>query len=176
MFVRNVIHLSTYLLTYLLPYVAEPFLRSGQLCSHSRTSQHFMQPECSLPCSQESSFSLFLFYGKEFLVPRPAPKQEDHPLSSVRDCLFDIFAATLHIWRPSPPSATCGRAMAFLTKDPPNMDICQQDSIISHTLIPWRWRWHILPKCRFNISEDSHYYNNYLENLKFEAWTWVLKK
>jgi hypothetical protein len=27
---------------YLLTYGAEPFLRSRQLCSHSRTSQHFM--------------------------------------------------------------------------------------------------------------------------------------
>ena len=25
------------------------------------------------------------------------PKLEDHPLSAVRDCLFNIFAATLHI-------------------------------------------------------------------------------
>jgi hypothetical protein len=34
---------------------AEPFLRSCQFCSHSRTSQHFMEPEGSLPCSQEPS-------------------------------------------------------------------------------------------------------------------------
>jgi hypothetical protein len=45
----------TYLLTYLLTYGAEPFLRSHQLCSHSRTSQHFMEPEVSSPCSQEPS-------------------------------------------------------------------------------------------------------------------------
>jgi hypothetical protein len=32
---------------------AEPFLRSHQLCSYSRTSQHFMEPKGSLPCSQE---------------------------------------------------------------------------------------------------------------------------
>ena len=37
------------------------------------------------------------FYGEELLAPRPIPKLEDHPLSAVRDCLFDIFAATLHI-------------------------------------------------------------------------------
>jgi hypothetical protein len=30
-------------------------LRSCQLCSHSSTSQHFMEPEGSLPCSQEPS-------------------------------------------------------------------------------------------------------------------------
>jgi hypothetical protein len=35
------------------------------------------------------------FYGEELLAPRPTPKLEDHPLSAVRDCLFNIFAATL---------------------------------------------------------------------------------
>jgi hypothetical protein len=38
-----------------LPHRAEPFLRSQQLCSYSRISQHFMEPEDSLPCSQEPS-------------------------------------------------------------------------------------------------------------------------
>jgi hypothetical protein len=38
-----------------LTYGAEPFLRSCQLCSHSRTSQHFKEPEGSSPCSQEPS-------------------------------------------------------------------------------------------------------------------------
>jgi hypothetical protein len=47
-----------------------------------------------------------IFYGEEMLAPRPTPKLEDHPLRAVRDCLFYIFAAILHIWRPSPPSAT----------------------------------------------------------------------
>jgi hypothetical protein len=43
------------LLTYLLTHGAEPFLRSCQLWSYSRTSQHFMEPEVSLPCSQKPS-------------------------------------------------------------------------------------------------------------------------
>jgi len=30
------------------------------------------------------------------LAHRPTPKLEDHPLSVVRDCLFNISAATLH--------------------------------------------------------------------------------
>ena len=37
------------------------------------------------------------FYGDELLASRPTPKLEDHPFSAVRDCLFDLFAATLHI-------------------------------------------------------------------------------
>jgi hypothetical protein len=34
--------------------------------------------------------------GEELLAPHPTPKLEDHPLSVVRDCLFNIFAAILH--------------------------------------------------------------------------------
>jgi hypothetical protein len=51
-----------------------------------------------------------IFYDED-LVPSPTPKLVDHPLSVVRDCLFNIFAATLHIWRLSPPSATWGHTM-----------------------------------------------------------------
>jgi len=36
------------------------------------------------------------FYGEELSTRRPIPKLEDHPLSAVRDCLFNIFAATIH--------------------------------------------------------------------------------
>ena len=37
------------------------------------------------------------FHGEALLAPRPTPKLEDHPSSAVRDCLFNLFAATLHI-------------------------------------------------------------------------------
>jgi hypothetical protein len=37
-------------LPYKLTYRAEPFSRSRHLCSYSRTSQHFMEPEGSLLC------------------------------------------------------------------------------------------------------------------------------
>jgi len=37
------------------------------------------------------------FYGKELLAPRPTSNLEDHPLSAVRDYLFNIFATTPHI-------------------------------------------------------------------------------
>jgi hypothetical protein len=37
------------------------------------------------------------FYREEFSTPRPTPKLEDHTLSAVLDCLFNIFAATLHM-------------------------------------------------------------------------------
>jgi hypothetical protein len=51
------------------------------------------------------SFNTIQFYREVLLVPGPTPKLVDHPLSAVHDCLFDIFAETLHIRRPSPPSA-----------------------------------------------------------------------
>jgi hypothetical protein len=41
--------------TLSLTHGAEPFMRSRQLCSHSRNSQHFMEPEGSLACSEEPS-------------------------------------------------------------------------------------------------------------------------
>ena len=37
------------------------------------------------------------FYDEELLAPRPAPKLDAHPLSAVRDCLFNVFAAILQI-------------------------------------------------------------------------------
>ena len=38
-----------------------------------------------------------MFYRGGLLAPRPTPKLEDHPLSAVRACLFNLFVATLHI-------------------------------------------------------------------------------
>ena len=42
------------------------------------------------------------FYGEELLTHRSTPKLEDHRLSAVRDCLLNIFTATLHIGGRSP--------------------------------------------------------------------------
>jgi len=36
-------------------------------------------------------------YGEELSTTRRTPKLEDHPLSVVRDCLFNISAANIHI-------------------------------------------------------------------------------
>jgi len=37
------------------------------------------------------------FYVEQLLAPLTTPKPEDHPSSAVRDRLFNIFAAALHI-------------------------------------------------------------------------------
>jgi hypothetical protein len=56
-----------------LTHGAEPFLRSRQLCIYSRTSQHFMEPENSLPCTQEPSTGPY---------PQPDRSNPYHPILS----------------------------------------------------------------------------------------------
>ena len=53
------------------------------------------------PWPYEMRRNVIIFYGGE-LTPRPTAKLEHHSLSAVRDCLFHIPAATLHIRRPFP--------------------------------------------------------------------------
>ena len=38
-----------------------------------------------------------MFYREGLLAPHPTDKLEDYPLSAVQDCLFNLFAATIHI-------------------------------------------------------------------------------
>jgi hypothetical protein len=54
-----------------LTHGAESFLRSCQLCSYSRTSQRFMEPEGSLPPSQEPSIGPY---------PKPDRSNPYHPI------------------------------------------------------------------------------------------------
>ena len=50
-------------------------------------------------------------YGNKLLASRPTPKLVDHFLSVVRDCLFNIFAANLHV---AGCSSTRNRGRALL--------------------------------------------------------------
>jgi len=43
------------------------------------------------------SCNILYFYREDLLKLRPTIKLEDHHLSAAHDCLFNIFAATLHI-------------------------------------------------------------------------------
>jgi hypothetical protein len=113
----------TYILIVLsqLPWANLPYTR---IKSHVHFLQlrSFMQRIRAGPRTFVTFRNKLIFYDEELLAQRPNPKLEDHTLSAVRDCLFSIFAATLHIWR-SPPSATWGRAMPLVTKDPPNITV-----------------------------------------------------
>ena len=42
-------------------------------------------------------YTQYFFNDEELLAPRPTSKLEDHPLSAVRDCLFNILLANLYI-------------------------------------------------------------------------------
>ena len=50
-----------------------------------------------------------IFHCENLFAPRPTPKLKDQPLSAVADCLFNTFAAILHIWWPFlHPQPCCG--------------------------------------------------------------------
>ena len=48
------------------------------------------------------------FYSVRLLASRQIGKLEDHSWLALHDCLFNIFTANLHIWRPTPPSVVTG--------------------------------------------------------------------
>jgi hypothetical protein len=118
------VHLTLFYLIILIMFGEEYKLQSSSLCSflhspvsislRSKYSPHHpvVKHSQSLFLSKESvqvwgflwSFVTSFFCGEEWLAPRPIPKLEDHPLSVVHDYLFVIFAATSHMWRPTPPS------------------------------------------------------------------------
>jgi hypothetical protein len=61
---------------------------------------------------------LIFFYGEESSTPRPNPKLGDNTLSTVRNCLFNMFEATLYTWWSYPPTATRGLAIYLITSQP----------------------------------------------------------
>ena len=79
--------------------------------ARSSTYSHFLKIHLHVPFSLLRSYQsinpsprqVFMFrnkpsfYGEQLLTPRPTPKLEDHPLSAVRNSLFNIFTFTLHI-------------------------------------------------------------------------------
>ena len=108
--------LLTYLLSYVLTYSMEQspswegnrFSASQEIPRilwNPKVQYHIHQCPPPVPISispgPRLSVRMFRnnmsFYGEELLAPRPTPKLEDHTLSAIRDCLFNIFAAPFHI-------------------------------------------------------------------------------
>ena len=65
-------------------HMPSPLVTSGLFCLLRK------HPTCKY-------FLTWMFYRERLLAPRPTPQMEDHPLSPVHDCLFNLFAAILHI-------------------------------------------------------------------------------
>jgi len=97
----------------------------------------YPEPDRSNPCLHISTASyqkisasprscnVMSFCGEEFLAPFPSLKLEDHPFSPVRDWLFNVFAATLHIRRP------------FLHPQPENAPCCGDRDPLIAASFPW---------------------------------------
>jgi len=66
----------------------------------------FQSPVCNI--SKQVAFCLW-----GIVIPSPNPQVGGPYLVGCRDCQCITFAATLHIWRPYPPSAGWGRAIPW---------------------------------------------------------------
>jgi hypothetical protein len=71
-------------------------IRSTKSHIHFLSLRSFIQRICPGPrlLMNFRKKAIFLRWG--IVYPTPNPKLEDHPLSAVCDCLFNIFAGTLH--------------------------------------------------------------------------------
>ena len=63
----------------------------------SRRSILILSSHLRLGLPNGKYFLTKVFHREALLAPHPTPKLEVHPSSAVRDCLFNILAATIHI-------------------------------------------------------------------------------
>jgi hypothetical protein len=114
--------------TFLLPFPdiwTIPFL-----CVYFYTKFHVNLPQLTLfiqrnhpsPRTFVTFRNKLIFYDEDLWAQNKPPKLEDHPLSAFHGCLLNIFAATLHIWKASLPSANPRTYHAVVTRDPTYMD------------------------------------------------------
>ena len=95
----------------------------------TRVSVHFR----GFPCKY---YVIEYFFGELLLAPRPALNLENLPLSAVRDCLLNIFAATLHIGGRSSTRNTRTRHAVVTGSHLSRMPcvVCFRTSVVGHTL------------------------------------------
>jgi hypothetical protein len=55
--------------------------------------------------------------GRQVVSHEPNPQTREHPLLAVRDCSFNIFAATIYVWEPCPPSIVWARVTPWWQGD-----------------------------------------------------------
>jgi hypothetical protein len=114
------LHLLTYSLEQSPSWEANRFAASQKIPRIlGNPKVHYRIHKCPPPFSSvqvrgfvcEYFVTKIRFHGEELLAPRSITKLENHPLSAVRDCLFNIFAATPPYWRPflypQPEDAPC---------------------------------------------------------------------
>ena len=105
-------YLLIYLLPYLLPHLLTPWCRvllekltglqlvkkfpafhgTRRFITALTSVRHLQSKHPACEC-----FLTKFFYREGMLAPRPTSKLDDHPSSAVRDCVFNLFAATLLI-------------------------------------------------------------------------------
>lgn len=81
--------------------------------------------------------TLCYFCGEWLLAPHPSPQLEDHPFSSDCNCLLNIFAATLHVWRTS-SSTSWGCTIVWRQGTHLTRGKCSSTGKLSAFLI-WPW-------------------------------------
>jgi hypothetical protein len=146
-------YLLTHSMEYSPPWETKRFSASQKIPRILRnTNFHYRIHKCTPPVPILSQLDLktvqvrgFLyetfhnkirFYAVEFLAALPTPKLEVHPLSAIRDWLFNIFASTLHFggrssirnprtrhapWWQGPTS--CGISFDYETQTPPKVSL-----------------------------------------------------
>lgn len=72
------------------------------LLSSQKPSQNRLRITATNALKSESRCDILQhrFSGEKLISPCPDSKLEEHPSSSVRNCLFGIVSATLHVCRP----------------------------------------------------------------------------
>jgi hypothetical protein len=99
----NIIYVFIFVLQLSLAILSSTYVLDSHV--HFSEFRSFTQRIC--PCLRPfvTFCNKIIFYGEELFVQRSSP------LSAVRNFCINTFAAALHIWRPSPPSAAWRGAM-----------------------------------------------------------------